>query len=231
MFVNLNHFQPARPLPSPQGRQGRWPPRLSSPSCSLPNPPPEDGTVLYGKRQIQIQRSTKKQNKIQIKRSTKKYKYKDQPPLLSSLLLLTTPTRTSAPWSPSKKRQLIQFQFKHLFVKIMIVVRVCTNFKKCHCGFLKMMEFAQSEFSICQSSNTWDLFVTLASSQMFSVPFLIKGNHPFTIVARYDWTPIHKNGKSCFFDSNLSLLPGCPHLKGKRMNISEKGKKKYGNDP
>ena len=32
----------------------------------------------------------------------------------------------------------------------------------------------------------------------------------------YDWTPIHKNGKSCFFDSNLSLLPGCPHLKQKQ---------------
>ena len=35
----------------------------------------------------------------------KRYKYKDQPPLLSSLLLLTTPTRTSAPWSPSKKKK------------------------------------------------------------------------------------------------------------------------------
>ena len=56
-----------------------------------------------------INQKTKQNTNIKI---DKKYKYKDQPPLLSSLLLLTTPTRTSAPWSPSKKRQLIQFQFK-----------------------------------------------------------------------------------------------------------------------
>ena len=76
----------------------------------------------------------------------KRYKYKDQPPLLSSLLLSTTPTRTSAPWSPSKKRQLIQFQFRHCLSRSWLWSEF-VQFKKCHCGFLEIMEFAESEFS------------------------------------------------------------------------------------
>ena len=107
--------------------------------------PPAHYPTLHLRRELSYMENDKYKYRDQPKKTEykhkdrpKKYKYKEQPPLLFSLLLLTTPTRTSAPWSPNKKRQLIQFQFKHLFVNnIMIVIIVCTISKNVTLAFSK----------------------------------------------------------------------------------------------